>query len=297
MTEPPAVPTSFEIRPCTPHLGAEITGVDLSRDIDAETFAALDRAFAELGVVFFRRQNITPGQQTAFSRRFGKLSRFPLTQYCLDGHPEILLVTNIKKNGENTGLADAGVTWHTDMSWTAVPPRGTALYAKEIPTEQGKTLGDTLFASASAAYDALPEAMKERIAGLKAVHSYQAKHAYRAQGGMRDRDEMTDAQKAAHADVVHPVVRTHPLTGRKCLYVVPGECTAIVGMADTEALVLLDELAAHTVRPEFQYRHQWQAGDFLMWDNCSVQHVALQDYELPQRRLMHRTQFAGSATF
>ncbi|MBT4702077.1 MAG: TauD/TfdA family dioxygenase [Rhodospirillaceae bacterium] len=288
---------SFTVQPCAKHLGAEISGVDLARTINAETFAKIDQTYAKHGVIFFRNQDFSPDQQIAFSGRFGDVGSFPLAQYSLEDHPEILLVSNIQKNNKNIGLADAGQTWHTDMSWSALPPRGTALYAKEIPINNGDVLGDTLFASASAAYDALSESMKKRIEGLKAIHSYHAKHAYRAKVSVSDREEMSQDQKDAHPDVVHPVVRTHPLTGRKCLYVVTGECIGIEGMPEDEALALLNELATHTVKPEFQYRHKWQVGDFLMWDNCSVQHLAVRDYELPLRRLMHRTQFAGSRPY
>ncbi|MEQ8194924.1 MAG: TauD/TfdA family dioxygenase [Rhodospirillales bacterium] len=287
----------MDVRPCTAVLGAEILGVDVAHDLDADTFAAVERAYDDFGVIFFRDQTVSPERQIAFSRRFGTVDCFPLAQYCLAEHPEILLISNVKEQDRNIGLADAGQTWHTDMSWSAVPPRGSALYAVEIPAKDGVALGATLFASAAAAYDALPEDMKRRIDGLKAVHSYQAKHAYRAKVSVSERDAMTNEQKNAHPDVVHPIVRTHPITGRKCLYVMTGECTGIVGMNDKEALPLLDELAAHVVEPAFQYKHVWRTGDLLMWDNCTVQHFAVRDYAWPMRRLMHRTQFAGSVPF
>ena len=289
--------TSFDIKSCAEHLGAEIVGIDLSQDIDDSVFNDIDQAFAEYGVVFFRNQNITPEHQVDFSKRFGALECFPLTQYSVEGFPEVLQVTNIQKDGVNIGLADAGVTWHSDMSWTAVPPRGSALYAVELPVKDGKILGGTLFASATAAYDALPDDMKARIAGLTAIHSYVGKHAHRTKQGEYNREAMTEEQQSKYPEVFHPIVRTHPMTGRKGLYVVKGECTGIVDMPDADAMPLLDELAEHTIRPEFQYSHDWQIGDFLMWDNCSLQHLAVRNYDLPLRRMMHRTQFAGSVTF
>ena len=186
--------TSFDIKSCAEHLGAEIVGIDLSQDIDDSVFNDIDQAFAEYGVVFFRNQNITPEHQVDFSKRFGALECFPLTQYSVEGFPEVLQVTNIQKDGVNIGLADAGVTWHSDMSWTAVPPRGSALYAVELPVKDGKILGGTLFTSATAAYDALPDDMKARIAGLTAIHSYVGKHAHRTKQGEYNREAMTEEQ-------------------------------------------------------------------------------------------------------
>lgn len=162
--------TSFDIKPCDAPLGAEIIGIDLSQDIDDETFDKLDQTYAEYGVVFFRNQKITPEHQVNFSKRFGKLDSFPISRYNLDDYPEVLKVTNIQENGENIGLADAGVTWHTDMSWRAVPPRGSALYAVELPVKDGKILGGTLFSSATAAYDALSDSMKKRLEEIGRAH-------------------------------------------------------------------------------------------------------------------------------
>lgn len=284
---------TFAIRACEAPLGAEILGVDLAHDIDAETFEKIEQAYVDYGVIFFRDQHITPEQHLAFTRRFGDLDPSPLAPYALDGYPDILMVTNIQENGRNIGLADAGQTWHTDMSWRETPPRGSTLYAIEVPEHDGQALGDTIFSSVAAAYETLPANLKQRVDGCIAVHQYAAKHAYRARVSVSDRKEA----KNDFPDVYHPVVRTHPITGRKCLYVVPGECTGIVDMPDVEALPLLSELAAFIVRPEFHYRHRWRVGDFLMWDNCLVQHLAVRDYELPQRRLMYRTTIAGTPTF
>lgn len=289
--------TAFAIRPCDAALGAEILGVDLSQEIDPDTFRQIDQAYAKYGVIFFRGQRITPEQQLAFTRRFGEIDASPLTQYALPGYPDILLITNMQENGRNIGLADAGLTWHTDMSWRKIPPRGSTLYAVKVPEQDGHVLGDTIFTSAAAAYDALAADLKARLDGLQAVHQYAAKHAYRSKVSISDRDEMTQSQKDATPDVLHPVARTHPTTGQKCLYVVPGECTGIVGLPPAEALPLLSELAERIICPEFQYRHQWRVGDFLMWDNCLVQHVAVRDYALPLQRLMYRTTIAGTPTF
>ena len=275
-------------------LGAEIVGVDLSRPVADEEFAAVEDAFVTNGVVVFRDQSITEEQHIAFSRRFGDLDIHVLKQYLHPRHPEILMISNVEENGRKIGVADAGRYWHTDLSYVKEPSRCSLLYAREVPVApDGRVLGDTIFVSTAAAYDALPETTKKRIASLKAVHRYgDRSDRMAAAGGMRDK--LTDEQRRQTPDVVHPVVRTHPVTGRKCLYVNEGFTVSIVGLPDREGDALLAELCAHATRPEFQYRHRWRKGDLLMWDNCQTQHLAVGDYALPQRRLMHRTTVKGT---
>jgi len=286
------------VRKCDAALGAEIV-FDLAQPIDDRTFAELERLFHDNIIVFFRDQRLTNQQHIAFSRRFGELEIHIVKKYLLPDHPEILLISNVRNDaGEHIGLADAGFTWHTDTSYRKRPSRCSLLYAKEVPYRDGKPLGDTVFANTIAAYEALPEAMKRRLAGLKAIHRY----AMRRRVDNSPRPKLTAAQLAETPDIAHPIVRTHPHTGRKALYVTAGECIGIVlangeGMPEDEALDLIAELDAHCVRPEFCYRHRWQAGDLLMWDNASAMHLAICDYALPQRRLMHRTTVIGSEPF
>jgi taurine dioxygenase len=286
------------LRKCDAALGAEIV-FDLSRPIDDRTFAEIERLFHDNIIVFFRDQRLSNGQHIAFSRRFGELEIHIVKKYLLPGYPEILLVSNIKNEaGEHIGLADAGFTWHTDTSYRKRPSRCSLLYAKEVPYRYGKPLGDTVFANTIAAYEALPEAMKRRLAGLKAIHRY----AMRRRVENSPRPKLTAAQLAETPDIAHPIVRTHPDTGRKALYITAGECIGIVAsdgefMPEDEALDLIAELDAHCVRPEFCYRHRWQAGDLVMWDNASAMHLAICDYALPERRLMHRTTVIGSEPF
>jgi taurine dioxygenase len=288
---------TIEIVPTGKALGAEIRGVDLAATMDDATFGKIDDAFNEHGVIFFRGQKITEAQQIAFSRRFGELEINVNTQYCLDGYPEMLLLTNEVVNGRHIGLADAGITWHTDMSAYARPPRCSLLYAKEVPLgANGEALGDTLFTSSAAAYDALSPALKDRLAGRRSTHSYLAKMNARQKAvGLTRTVTQEHLDKTPPVD--HPVFRTHPVTGRKCLYVTEGECTAVEGLSQQESLALISELHAHLIKPEFQYRHKWCVGDLLMWDNCTCQHLAIQDYKLPQRRLMHRVTVNGSVPF
>jgi taurine dioxygenase len=285
-------------RNCDAALGAEIV-FDLSQQIDDATFAELERLFHDNIVVFFREQRLSEEQHIAFSRRFGELEIHIVKKYLLPGCPEILLISNIRnENAEHIGLADAGFTWHSDTSYRRQPSRCSLLYAKEVPHRDGSPLGDTIFANTIAAYEALPEAMKRRLAGLRAIHRYSS----RRRVDNSPRPKLTPAQLAETPDIAHPVVRTHPHTGRKALYITAGECIGILledgeGMPEDEALDLIAELDAHCVRPEFCYRHRWQVGDLIIWDNASAMHLAICDYALPERRLMHRTTVIGSEPF
>jgi len=274
--------------------GAEVRNLDLAKPLSDETFDRVLAALVAHGVLVFRGQRLDEAQQVAFTGRFGEPDRYSLSAYCLADHPEILLVSNVQANGQNIGLADAGTTWHTDSSYLAIPPFATLLYAREIPVRNGVSLGDTLFASAAAAYEALPETMRARLDGLGAVHSYDGKHRARARLGRSDRKAPSAEERQRLAPVRHPVVRRHPISGRKALYVAAGECIGIPGLADDRAEALIEELAAHIVRPEFQYRHRWRVGDLVVWDNCQLQHLAIKDYALPERRLLHRTQVKGT---
>jgi taurine dioxygenase len=275
---------------CDAALGAEIV-FDLAQPIDDAAFSEIERHFHDNIVVFFRDQHFSEEQQIAFSRRLGELEIHIVKKYLLPDYPEILLISNVRNQaGENIGLADAGFTWHSDTSYRRCPSRCSLLFAKEVPHRDGKPLGDTVFANTIAAYEALPEAMKRRLAGLKAIHRY----SMRRRIENSPRPKLTAAQLAETPDIAHPIVRRHPHTGRKALYVTAGECIGIGGMPDDEALDLIAELDAHCVRPEFCYRHSWRVGDLVMWDNASAMHLAICDYALPERRLMHRTTVIGS---
>ena len=273
-------------------IGAEITAIDLAQTLSADDFGRVEAAFNAHSVVNFPEQQLNEEQLVAFARRFGEVAKIFLTHYAHPTHPEIMYVSNIKDNGRDIGHADAGSVWHTDMSYTATPPRATLLYALEVPMENGVALGDTQFSSAAAAYESLPVEMQHRIANLRAIHQVAGR---RARTGTGQGDQALRREQPA---VVHPIVRTHPFTGRKCLYVSKGECEGIEGVAQDEALALIDQLADRTVEDRFRHRHRWRVRDVLMWDNCAVQHLASFDYKWPQhRRLMHRVTVGGSAPF
>ena len=274
------------IIPAHPVLGAEIHGVDLADPLDDATFAAIEAAYDQHGVIFFRGQHITPPQQVAFTRRFGAME-FNIfgERWSVPGSPEIVVVSNITEDGRPIGIRRAGENWHSDMCYTARPPRGTMLHALEVPALSGLPLGDTEFASAAAAWDALPDTLRHRIESRSAVFDFT---------GRKRAFPLSQAEIERNPPVRHPIARTHPRTGRKCLYVMRDDCTGIEGLETEEAEALIAALADHIVKPAFVYRHQWRAGDVLLWDNCTVQHRAIQDYDMPQRRLMHRTTMGGA---
>jgi taurine dioxygenase len=266
-------------------IGAEIRGVDLRQTIGTDDLSRIERLFNEHGVIFFRRQYLDPAALLQLTSYFGEqeINTFSATHGLAD-HPGVVLVSNIEKHGREIGVKRAGERWHSDMCYTRKPPRGTILCAHEVPVEDGLPLGDTCFAATHTAYDDLPAAMKQRIANLQAVFDF---------AGRQRATPITAQQRETYPPVRHPLVRTHPFTGRQCLYVMRDDCTGIDGVDDTEAQQLIAALSDHITRPEYVYRHRWQEGDVLLWDNCTVQHMAIQDYDLPLRRLMYRTTFAA----
>jgi taurine dioxygenase len=273
-------------------LGAEITGLDLAEPLSDDTFRAAEDVLHDRGVVVFRDQQLTEEQHVAFSRRFGELEIHVAKQYLKPGYPEILVVSNVIANAHNIGLQDAGQYWHSDLSYVENPSRCSLLYALEVPVRDGRVLGQTLFASAVHAYETLPVPLKVRLEGARAVHRYADR--YKQQQETTGREPLSEEQLRNVPDVSHLVIRSHPLTGRKVLFVNEGFTAYIEGMTQTESDLLLRDLFAHIVRPEALYAHHWRQGDLLMWDNCLVQHRAVSDYALPLRRLMHRTTVAGS---
>jgi taurine dioxygenase len=258
-------------------LGAEISGVDLAKELDGPTFDAIHRAFVEHEVIFFRDQDITPEQHKAFGRRFGSLNIHPYVKG-MDGHPEIMEIIK-----EPTDKLNFGGGWHSDMSFLETPSIGSILHAIEVPAYGG----DTLFASMTKAYDSLSPGLKETLAGLRAVHS--ANREYSAQGASaqkRGSMQVADAEGMA-GEFTHPVVKTHPVTGKKALYVNPAFTLRFEGWRERESKPLLDYLFNHGRFEAYTCRFQWRAGSIAFWDNRSVWHFALNDYP-GQRRHMRR---------
>lgn len=282
---------AFEIRPFDGAVGAEIIGLDLSQPVGDADFRRIHQAHLEHHVLVFRDQHITPAQQVDFSRRFGPLQIHVLHQFALPDHPEVLIVSNIRENGQPIGLGDAGHFWHSDISYVDKPSLGSFLHAQELPAEGG----DTLFANQHSAYDALPAELRKAIAPLRAEHSYLAKYEeLRSRSPWRPKlsQEQIDQVKP----VVHPVVRTHPETGRKALFVSEHFTTRIVDVPEDESRQILAELFELSTRPEHVYRHAWQPHDMVFWDNRSVMHVAAGTPDHLRRKL-YRTTIEGDAPF
>lgn len=275
---------SIEIHPLSSAIGAEIHGIDISAELSEAQFAAIARAYGDHGVIFFRDQRLTPDQHIAFARRFGEINvnRFFKP---VNGFP---LIAEVRKEpGQETNI---GGSWHTDHSYDVSPAMGSVLYALEVP----KTGGDTLFASMYRAYEALSEGMKAFLSSLDAVHS--SRHVF---GETREQDQPDVGDRLGNSDhatqdAVHPVVITHPTTGRKALYVNPVFTVRFDGWSEEESRPLLDFLYQHASRPEFCCRFNWRRGSVALWDNRACWHYALNDYH-GERRLMHRITIEGVA--
>jgi len=285
---------TIEVRALAPALGAEVTGVDIAGGLSDTTFQAIRDALHRHSVIVIRDQRMPEPDQIAFTKRLGPLRTSFYNQYAPPGYPELTLISNIVENGRAIGIMDAGALWHSDASYLKTPDMYTGLYGIEIPHRDGKALGDTLFVSTAEAYDQLPEALKQRISGRKAVHSFAHHLEKKAVTGNLKRAPLTPEQRAKTPDVEHPIVRTHPITGRKSLYVTEGHTGWIAGMDRAESDALLTTLWDHIKRPEFTYRHSWRVGDFLIWDNCATQHLANFDYGDIRRRL-NRAGVEGTA--
>ena len=273
---------SFTITPLTDRTAAEVVGLDFTRPIDAETRATLNRAFTDHHVLVMRDQHFTPDEFKAAAQVFGKLQPHDKKEHHVPGHPDVYYVSNDEiVNGRRI---IPGETFHTDHSNHPRPPKATMLFAVDLPLHGG----DTQYVNMHTAYDDLSEDTKRRIDGLKAVHVYLSKYSPRPLGSI-SADSLRDVPPPG----IHPLVRTHPENGRKALYLNPVRMEAILGMEDKEALSLIDELMRHATRRNYEYRHQWRYGDWVIWDNRSVMHQANPDYDMNERRYLYRLMLRG----
>ena len=277
---------SITIRPVSPAVGAEVAGVDLSRPLRADEFKAVHGALLAHGAVFLRDQTLKPGNLIEFASRFGPLNVHPMMRP-LDGYPAIL---EIVKNPEDRN--NFGGSWHTDLSYLERPALASLLYAKEIPPAGG----DTLFANMYLAYETLSDGLRRSLDGLRAVHDTRRIYTPDAQASTGTIGDAASMQRSRpddrHEEAIHPVVRTHPETGRKALYVNCNFTVRFEGMTEAESAPLLGFLFTHLERPEFTCRFRWTKGAVALWDNRCTQHYALNDYH-GYRRVMHRVSVEG----
>lgn len=269
---------TIDVRPLGPAVGAEISGLDLAEPLAPPALATVKDALAEHGVVFFRNLSLTENQHIALARQFGEINVNRFFGHA-EGYPEIALVVKEPNQTKNIGGG-----WHTDHSYDEIPALGSMLYAREIPPRGG----DTLFASMYAAYDALSDGLKRTLDGLRGVHS--SRHVFGVKRG--DLEGRIGNYDAATQDATHPVVITHPESGKKALYVNPGFTVGFDGWTADESRPLLEYLYRHAARPEFTYRFQWREGSLAFWDNRATWHYALNDYQ-GERRLLHRITIDG----
>lgn len=276
---------TFEIKPSPSGTGADVIGIDLSKPLDDRAFKRVSDAFNEYSVLAYRNQKLTPEQQIAFSRRWGALQVNVRSDFNKPGYPELYIVSNILVDGKPIGSQDAGRYWHTDLCYLPKPTKCSLLYAHELP---GPGLGDTMFASNVKAYERLPASVKKRLEGKKAANSYRYMFDRKAtEFGLRPK--LTEEEKKKYPeDAIHPVIRTHPETGKKSIFVCEGYTTHILDMPKEESDELLKLLFDEVQKPDNVYRHKWRLGDLMMWDNCAVQHAVSFDYALPLRRRMER---------
>jgi taurine dioxygenase len=276
----------FGVRPLTPRLGAELIGVDLVRGVDDALFRSIHEAFLEYQVLLFGTQDLPPGRQVEFARHFGEVQIHVMNQYHADGHPELYRLSNLDEHGNPNGKhPDKGtLAWHTDGSWRRVTGQATIIYGEVVAGEGG----ETHFCDMYGAYERLSPEWKQRIASLRAVHNLDFSRTRR-----HGEDPMTEAQRREVPPVDHPIVRTHPETGRKCLFL-GDHAEYVVGMGYDEGRALIEELNALAVaHADLRYEHRWQAHELIVWDNRCLMHRATEYDPAVQRRVVRRCTVLG----
>jgi taurine dioxygenase/putative 2-oxoglutarate oxygenase len=271
----------MQIKPLTESIGAEICDVDIAAGISDADFKRIYNTWIDRTIILLRGQRLGHEDQIAFTARFGEVASYTRPQFGIPGYPEILVLSNIQKDGRPIGSPHSGRVWHTDGHYLAAPPAGSLLYAIEVPPDGG----DTWFANMFAAYEALSPAMKARIEGLRAVISRVQSRPY----NYPDRAPVTDQEREEWLDMPQPLVLTHPVSGRKALYTGGNVPWRIEGLPDEESVSLITYLQEFSVRPRYTYRHRWQAGDVILWDNRSAMHKATPYDGTKFVRHMHRT--------
>lgn len=287
----------MRIQPTDKILGAAVEDIDLSKSVSDADFKRILRSLGEFGVLCFPDQNLDTDAFARFGSMFGELEINVANQFHEPDHPEVMILSNITREGRPIGLGDAGQGWHTDMSYSKDIALANVLYAIKVPMRDGRPLGDTQFRNMHAAYEDLPDDIKGRLAGRTATHDF-AKFwdMMRARPGS-SRAALTPEQRAKRPPVSQPILRTHPITGRTILYCNPGYAVRIDGMEDRESRELLEFLFTHQENPKYFYAHKWAERQVLMWDNVGTVHNAIPDYRADEPRYMRRVQVMATRDY
>jgi taurine dioxygenase len=284
----------LKIEPGNGILGATVTGVDLAQPLSGADHARVVQALGQYGVLCFPDQPIDAAALRAFSSRFGALQ--VLSRNAEPGMPEVSILSNVVENGRYIGTPDAGQDWHTDMTYNTVVGFVNVLVAHKVPMRNGKALGGTAFTNTQAAYDDLPADIKTRLADATALHDWNNFHELMRSKGS-NRPPLSEAERRQRPPVSHPVFLTHPISGRKVIYVNPGFAVRINELAPAASREMLDYLFAHVLQPKYRHTHHWTVGDVLMWDHLGTWHCALADYQPGELRLMKRCQVLADKVF
>lgn len=280
----------IEIIPSGQVLGATVEGLNLSRPLADDALERITQALGEHGVLRFPQQRLDAKMLRDFSARFGELEINVANAFQEPGIPEVMILSNVVENGRPIGLADAGQDWHTDMSYSRTIAFANVLHALKVPRRDGRPLGATEFSSMHAAYDALPDALRQRLEGMTVLHDFNKFWEMMRREKGSTRPPLSEAQRRAKPPVSHPLFLVHPLTGRRVLYANPGYAMRINELPQAESDATLAFLFEHQLEPEFRYRFDWQEGDVLMWEDIGTIHRAIADYGPDEPRLMKRCQ-------
>lgn len=287
----------MQITPTGQTLGARVEGIDLGTPLSDADRRTILRALGQHGVLCFPNQTFDVEQLSAFGQRFGELEVNVANAYHEANHPEMMILSNMKKDGKQIGANDAGQGWHTDMSYSKDVALANILHAQHVPQRNGKSLGQTQFRNMHAAYDDLPDVYKHRLEGRTATHDFAKFWNMMVARPGSTRKPLTPEQRAKKPPVSQPIFRRHPLTGRLVLYANPGYAISIDGMDEQEGGEILDFLFRHQERAEYLHAHHWSVGDVLMWDNIGTVHNAIGDYMPDEPRYMRRVQVMASLDY
>ena len=287
----------MRIEPNGAGLGATIHDIDLSQALSDPDYKAIEQALGRHGVVSFPGQRLTSAQLRDYSAHFGKLEINVANIFHDADFPEVMILSNIKENGQPIGLSDAGQDWHTDMSYSKTIAFSNVLYGIKIPYRNGEPLGNTEFCDMHAAYDDLPEDLKQELDGMTITHDFNKFWEMMRHEKGSSRPPLTEAQRKRKPPVSHPVFLVHPITGKKVLYANPGYSMRINELPEERSEAVLKFLFEHQVQDKYRYRHRWKEGDVLMWDNMGTIHNAVADYTPEEHRLIKRCQVMADKYF